>query len=115
MAGVPRLSVIVRKSFGLADHAMSGVGLDSDLLVAWPGAEISFMDPQAAASVLGVRSADEVMLDPSPYGAAGGMAVDEVIDPASTRAVLHEALDRAAGRPFTPGTERPLSSWPMSW
>ena len=115
MAGVPRLAVIVRKSFGLADHAMSGVGLDSDLLVAWPGAEISFMDPQAAASVLGSRSADEVMLDPSPYGAAGGMSVDEVIDPASTRAVLHEALDRAARRPFTPGTERPLSSWPMSW
>ena len=43
------------------------------------------------------------------------MSVDEVIDPASTRAVLHEALDRAARRPFTPGTERPLSSWPMSW
>jgi hypothetical protein len=115
MAGVPRLSVIIRKSFGLADHAMSGVGLDSDLLVAWPGAEISFMDPQAAASVLGASTHDEVTLDPSPYGAAGGLAVDEVIDPASTRAVLHEALDRAAQRPFTPGTERPLSTWPMSW
>ena len=115
MAGVPRLAVIVRKSFGLADHAMSGVGLNSDLLVAWPGAEISFMDPEAAASVLGAGTTDEVTLDPSPYGAAAGMAVDEVIEPASTRAVLAEALDRAAGRPFIPGTERPLSSWPMSW
>lgn len=127
LAGVPRLSVIVRKSFGLANHAMSGVGLGSDLLVAWPGAEISFMDPQAAASVLspvgdegydeGRRTAagQQVALDPSPYGAAGGMHVDEVIEPASTRATLREALDRSAHRPFTPGTERPLASWPMSF
>ncbi len=125
MAGVPRLSVIVRKSFGLADHAMSGVGLGSDLLVAWPGAEISFMDPQAAASVLGPAGHDadgdaqrgseaqQVALDPSPFGAAGGMGIDEVIEPAATRAILQEALGRAARRPFVPGTERPLASWPM--
>lgn len=127
MAGVPRLSVIVRKSFGLANHAMSGIGLGSDLLVAWPGAEISFMDPDAATNVLspasgaagddGTREATalRVALDPSPYGAAGAMNVDEIIDPASTRAVLAEALGRAALRPFVPGSQRPLSTWPMAF
>jgi methylmalonyl-CoA decarboxylase subunit alpha len=125
MAGVPRLSVIVRKSFGLANHAMSGIGLGSDLLVAWPGAEISFMDPDAAVNVLapagaepsaGMREATalRVALDPSPYGAAGSMHVDEIIDPASTRQVLTEALARAALRPFVSGAQRPLSDWPLS-
>ena len=102
MAGVPRLSVIVRKSFGLADHAMSGIGLDSDLLVAWPGAEISFMDPRAAASVLGATSADEVMADPGPYGAAGGMGVDEIIEPGQTRAVAARGAGPCRSAPLHP-------------
>jgi acetyl-CoA carboxylase carboxyltransferase component len=127
MAGVPRLTVIVRKSYGLADHAMSGVGLGSDLLVSWPGAEISFMDPDPAANVL-TRAGDQtdgdagraatvgrVTMDVSPYGAAAGMHVDEVIEPAATRSVLAEALRRSSLRPFVPGTQRPLSSWPVSF
>jgi acetyl-CoA carboxylase carboxyltransferase component len=127
MAGVPRLTVIVRKSYGLADHAMSGIGLGSDLLVSWPGAEISFMDPDPAASVLtpagdqaeGDRgraaTVDRVTMDVSPYGAAAAMHVDEVIEPAATRSVLAEALRRSSLRPFVPGTQRPLSSWPVSF
>jgi acetyl-CoA carboxylase carboxyltransferase component len=124
MAGVPRLSVVIRKSFGLANHAMSGIGLGSDLLVAWPGAEISFMDPMAAASVLspavdGVEDerasiAHQVAFDPGPFGAAGGMHVDEIIEPSATRRVLIEALDRAAQRAFIPGSQRPLAFWPTS-
>jgi acetyl-CoA carboxylase carboxyltransferase component len=116
---VPKLAVILRKSFGLANHVMAGVGMDSDLLVAWPGAEISFMDPSPAANVVGstadASALERVAADVSPYGAAGVMAVDEIIEPSTTRAVLSAALDRAASRPRSGPRERPLASWPMCW
>jgi methylmalonyl-CoA decarboxylase subunit alpha len=126
LAGVPKLTVIVRKSYGVADYAMCGIDMGGDGLYAWPGAEISFMDPETAANVLVPGSGDgdaearnvrsrEVALDVSPYGAAGAMRIDEIIEPASTRAVLASALQDADGRPFQPGGERPLASWPHSW
>ncbi|MTD15972.1 carboxyl transferase [Nakamurella sp. YIM 132087] len=127
MAGVPRLSVIVRKSFGLADHVMSGLGTGADLLVAWPGAEISFMDPLAAANVLtpdGAGPAAErvdagtvgaVTYDTGPYPAAAGMHLDEVIDPERTREVLLCAIERYRLRPFASGADRPLARWPLAW
>ena len=49
------------------------------------------------------------------YGGAGVMKIDEIIDPADTRAVLARYLARFAERPFQPGTERPLSAWPTCW
>ncbi|MEA2208638.1 MAG: methylmalonyl-CoA decarboxylase subunit alpha [Solirubrobacteraceae bacterium] len=126
LAGVAKLTVIVRKSYGVAHYAMGGIDMEGDLLCAWPGAEISFMDPATAANVLvsGSEEADlderrararEVALDVAPYGAAGAMRIDEIIAPASTRSVLAAALEDVAGRPFQPGCERPLSRWPNSW
>jgi methylmalonyl-CoA decarboxylase subunit alpha len=120
MSSSPKVSVVVRKSFGLANHAMCGVGMQADLLCAWPDAELSFMDPGAAASVV-PGDADEddalarVTRDTRPFGAAGLMHVDEVIDPADTREVIRAALARAAARPRDPDAPRPLASWPMSW
>jgi acetyl-CoA carboxylase carboxyltransferase component len=121
MSSSPKVSVIVRKSFGLANHAMCGVGMGADLLCAWPGAEISFMDPEAAASVVapsGRRDGDaveRVARDVRPYGAAGLMHVDEIIDPADTREVIRSALERAAAAPRDHRGTRALASWPMSW
>ena len=120
LTAVPKLAVILRKSFGLANHVMSGVGMGADLLVAWPGAEISFMDPSPAANVVGASTdapaLERVAADVSPYGAAGVMAVDEIIEPSSTRA---GALPpRSIAPPPVPRSgprERPLASWPMCW
>lgn len=120
MSTAPKVSVIVRKSFGLANHVMCGIGMGADLLCAWPTAEISFMDPGAAANVV-APSADgddvieRVTRDAAPYGAAGLMHVDEIIDPSETRQVVLGALERAAARPRDPRCPRPLASWPMSW
>jgi methylmalonyl-CoA decarboxylase subunit alpha len=124
LAGVPKFAVVVRKSYGVADFAMSGIGMESELLYAWPQAEIGFMDPETAANVLrpGAEEvearhemAEEIARDIAPYGAAGIMRVDEIIAPGSTRQVLVDALDDVSGRPFQPGSERPLASWPVSW
>jgi acetyl-CoA carboxylase carboxyltransferase component len=126
LAEVPKLAVIVRKSYGVADYAMAGIGMRSDLLVAWPRAEIGFMDPDTAANVLfpgteeedvaaRTARAEEIALDIGPLGAAGAMRVDEVIEPATTPAVLRAALDDLDGRPFRSGSERTLATWPTSW
>jgi acetyl-CoA carboxylase carboxyltransferase component len=111
--------VLVRKSYGLAYFSLGGNDTGVDSVYAWPGAEISFMDPLVAANVVsgGDPAARDAALDAmqaqtDPYGAAGRMAIDEIIDPADTRATLARALQRLDGRPRVNGWERPLASWP---
>jgi acetyl-CoA carboxylase carboxyltransferase component len=48
---VPRVSVIVRKTYGQAYFNMGGGGY-ADLLLAWPTAEMSFMDPATGVNVV---------------------------------------------------------------
>jgi acetyl-CoA carboxylase carboxyltransferase component len=131
LASVPKLSVIMRKSFGLACHVMAGPGCGADLEVAWPGAEISFMDPNVAANVVfaqrlaGLTGAElreragelaaDVARNTDPYGAAGLMKVDEIIEPNDTRRVLAGALRRASTRPPVPHAQRALAHWPVCW
>jgi methylmalonyl-CoA decarboxylase subunit alpha len=119
LSQTPKLTVLVRKSYGLAYFSLGGNDTGVDTVYAWPGAEISFMDPLVAANVVSGGDAErrdaalgamEAATD--PYGAAGLMAVDEIIDPADTRAVLARALGRFAGRPPARGWERPLASGP---
>jgi hypothetical protein len=59
--------------------------------------------------------AAEVAAATDPFPGAGIMKIDEVIDPADIRGVLAQALGRFARRPFRPGAERPLASWPTCW
>jgi len=49
---VPRVSMIVRKSYGMAHCNMSGGNMGNDLLLAWPGADVSFMAPAVAVNVV---------------------------------------------------------------
>jgi len=119
LSEAPKLTVLVRKSYGLAYFSLGGNDTGVDSVYAWPGAEISFMDPLVAANVVsgGDPAARDAALDAmqaqtDPYGAAGRMAIDEIIDPADTRATLARALQRLDGRPRVNGWERPLASWP---
>ena len=53
---VPKLSVILRKSYGQAYLNMGG-GRNSDEVAAWPTAEVSFMDPTFAVKIVhGLRA-----------------------------------------------------------
>ena len=129
LARVPRLSVVVRKAFGLAFFSMGGSNMGSDLLVAWPGAEIGFMDPVVGANVLHAdrlagltgdarrdelyRLAAELGADSDPRAIAAAMNLDDVIEPADTRVVLAEALARCA--PAAVREPSVLSSWPHWW
>jgi acetyl-CoA carboxylase carboxyltransferase component len=123
---VPRLSIVVRKTYGQAYFNMGGGGY-SDLLVAWPTAEMSFMDPETGVNVvhgaeLAALPNDERgrrrkalrtqwELDTLPYGAAAKHLIHEVIDPADTRTVITRFLDACGDRI---GRHR-LARWPTKF
>lgn len=98
---VPRLSVIIRKTFGQAYLNMGG-GRNSDEVAAWPTAEVSFMTPQFAVTVVhGTRPGEpgfdeqlELMeKDNNAYEIARTFAVQNVIRPQDTRDYLIRMLD----------------------
>ena len=107
---VPRLTVVLRKSFGGAFIAMGSKGLGADAVYAWPGAQVDVMGASAAVEVLHRR---ELAAEPDPARRAelvlrlsaaheattGGLAralgsgvVDEILAPEQTRARLVTAL-----------------------
>src|ERR1700722_5675588 len=105
---------------------MCGIGMGAELLFAWPRAEIRFMEAETAATVLCPKGqhddeearrafAAEIAADIRPYGAAGSLYVDEIIHPNATRDVLAAALEDMAARPFHPGADRVLASYPPAW
>ncbi len=125
---VPRISVVVRKTYGQAYFNMGGADY-SDLLVAWPTADMSFMDPDTGVNV--VHGAELARLDPAaraarrkeliaaweldtlPYGAAGRHLVHEVIDPADTREVIIRFLEAWQSRGAV-GAHL-LANWPTKF
>jgi acetyl-CoA carboxylase carboxyltransferase component len=124
---VPRISVVVRKSYGMAHCNMSGGNMGNDLLLAWPNADVSFMAPAVAVNVVfgrklaemkdpgGSREAmmEEISRANAPWEAAGRNYIDRVIDPRDTRIEIARALERAAGPDGGGGrSKRRLASWP---
>jgi acetyl-CoA carboxylase carboxyltransferase component len=106
-ATVPRVQVIVRKAYGGAYIVMDSRSIGADVSFAWPTNEIAVMGADGAASVIfrkeiassddpeAVRSEriaeykEELM---HPYYAAEHGLVDDIIDPAETRATLARSL-----------------------
>lgn len=124
MATVPKLSVIMRKSFGQA-HFNMGAGR-SDETAAWFTAEVSFMDPQVAVNVAyRVRQKDEperyrellnkLSSATGPYDLAGNFGIQAVIDPRETRPWLSRMLELHSGR-LTHGVgQHLLRTWPTTF
>lgn len=100
-ATVPRVCVILRKSYGGAYIVMDSKRMGNDLCVAWPWAELAVMGAGQAAAILQRRAtpeekaafeADYTERLLNPYVAAERGFVDAVIDPADTRSVICTAL-----------------------
>ena len=100
-ATVPRICVILRKSYGGAYIVMDSKKMGNDLCLAWPGAELAVMGAGQAAAILqrratpqerGAFEADYSQRLLNPYIAADRGYVDAVIDPAETRQIIGEAL-----------------------
>jgi acetyl-CoA carboxylase carboxyltransferase component len=109
-ATVPRVTLVTRKAYGGAYIAMNCKDLGSDLVFAWPGAEIGIMAAAQAAAVVGhdgfggALDSDDAteayhLRHLSAARAAEGGFVDEVIAPADTRAQLEWAFELLARAP----------------
>ena len=101
LVSVPKLSIILRKSYGQAYLNMGG-GRNSDEVAAWPSAEISFMNPHYAAQIVhGLKPGDDAFddvlqqmdKDSSAYDIAGNYGIQHVILPQDTREYLIRMLD----------------------
>jgi propionyl-CoA carboxylase beta chain len=106
-ATVPKITVIMRKSYGGAYLAMCSKDMGADLVYAWPCAEIAVMGADGAVSILykreiaaaadPVAKAKELAAEyrekfASPYEAASKGVITDVIEPAQTRGIVAMAL-----------------------
>lgn len=120
---VPRLSVIIRKSYGRAYVCMGG-GRHSDDIAAWPTAEVSFMSPEFATKIVhGVGAGEpgfeekfaQIQKGSDVWGLASVYAAQAVIRPEQTRDYLVRMLEVYRLR-ITKGVGQHLMrNWPTSY
>ncbi len=106
-ATVPRITVITRKAYGGAYDVMNSKHIGADMNYAWPSAEIAVMGAKGAAEIIfkkeisAAESPEEKWLEKekeysdifaNPYRAAERGFIDDVIEPAQTRAKLIKAF-----------------------
>jgi methylmalonyl-CoA carboxyltransferase large subunit len=107
-ATVPKIQIILRKSYGGAHLAMCSKDLGADRVFAWPSAEVAVMGAEGAVEIVfrkemesaedkAARRAELIEKYRStfstPYVAAGRRLVDDIIEPADTRRHLAQALE----------------------
>ncbi len=104
-ATVPKISVVTRKAIGGAYLAMSSRQMRSDLVFAWPTAQIAVMGADGAVRILrrkelthSPEALDKFVREYrdkffNPYMAADLGQIDEVIEPRETRPRLIRALE----------------------
>lgn len=115
---VPRLSIVMRKSYGQAHLNMGGAG-NADDVAAWTTAEVSFMEPEFGAAIVhGVRrdgdpdafagAMADMTRETSAYDLAAINGAQAVIDPRETRRWI---IDMLAVRSSGVGRHM-MSHWP---
>jgi methylmalonyl-CoA carboxyltransferase large subunit len=107
-ATVPKIQVVLRKSYGGSHLAMCSRDLGADRVFAWPTAEVAVMGAEGAVEIVfrkemqdatdkAARRAELIETYRStfatPYVAAGRRLVDDIIEPAATRKHLAQALE----------------------
>ena len=120
---VPRVAIILRKSYGRAYVCMGG-GRHSDTLAAWPTGEVSFMDPRFATMIVhGLEEGDEgfeeaftdVQKDTEIWDMASIYSVHDVIKPSETREFLIRMLDVHRLRMTNGVSKHLMRTWPTSY
>lgn len=111
---VPKLTVVIRNSFGAGNYAMCGKAYDPRLIFCWPTAKIAVMDGGIAADTVLLtkkelsdeerqafrkKLVDKYNAEASPYFTAARMMVDGILDPRGTRQALIAGLEMAANNP----------------
>lgn len=125
LVSVPKISVVMRKTYGQAVLNMGGGG-NADEVINWFTAEVNFMDPRSAVSIVhGVESQeeperyaqllDEMTKGTTAYDAAAVYAAHAVIHPAQTRAHLIRSLEVHQLRLSGGVGEHLMRTWPTSY
>ena len=126
---VPKISLIVRKTYGMAFWNMAGSGCGTEFLVAWPTAEMSFVDPEIGANVVFAgklqnspdfvaqrdKLVQQLIEDSAPYPAAGMHYLHDVIDPKETRNYIIRALEICQDRRTGGVSQHRLANWPTKF
>ncbi|MBS2020764.1 MAG: acyl-CoA carboxylase subunit beta [Deltaproteobacteria bacterium] len=111
-ATVPKFTVVLRKGYGAGYYVMNGRAYEPDLLVAWPGAEISVMGAEGMVSIAAQKMLagaedpkamkEQLAAAIRPYidiqRVAARAHVDDVIDPRDTRKLLAHYLKITEGK-----------------
>ena len=121
---VPQITVIVRKAYGRAYVAMGG-GAHNDAMVAWPTAEVSFMDPVFATNIVHNKTAgddgfrggarDHIQKDLEIWDMARIFSAHDVIKPQETRGLLTRMLDVQRRRRTGRVGQHLMRTWPTSY
>ena len=124
-ASVPTFTVVLRKAFGGAFIAMNSRELGSDLVLAWPQAQLGVMGPKQAVDLVhrrDIAAADDPAAARDRYAdryaaehltaasASEEGVIDEIVAPPDTRNRLVSALQTlsAPERPVRPARNIPL-------
>ena len=126
-ATVPKVTLIVRKSYGGAYLAMNSRDMGADVVLAWPTAAVAVMGAEGAANIIyrreiaasknpestrAAKIAEYRERFDNPYVAAARGYIDDVIDPKHTRRHLIRHLrmlkDKEEARPFKKHGNMPL-------
>jgi acetyl-CoA carboxylase carboxyltransferase component len=89
LVSVPRISIILRKSYGQAFLNLGG-GRNSDAIAVWPTADVSFMGPAVAANILPDLAEADFPTD--AWSFAGALGAHEVVLPRETRGWIADML-----------------------
>jgi len=107
-ATVPKITIIVRKSFAGAYLGMCSKDTGADLVWAWPNARVSIVGAETAASIIfakEIRQAEDPQMTrmqrikqyqsqyENPYEGAKRGYIDDVIMPRDTRKFINRSLD----------------------
>jgi methylmalonyl-CoA decarboxylase subunit alpha len=120
---VPKLTILVRKSYGQAYINMGG-GRNSDEFLAWPTAEVSFMDPNSGVTVTwGLRPGEpgyaealaKMERNSTVWDIASLYAVQDVILPHTSRDYLIRMLDVHRLRKTNGVGQHLMRAWPTSF
>jgi acetyl-CoA carboxylase carboxyltransferase component len=121
---VPKISVIMRKSYGQAYINMAG-NKGSDEMAMWPTADVGFMDPHTGVNVVfGLKQEDdpeefakrveELQRDAAPWELAAMYEAQDVIKPQETRQHLINMLEVHRMRLSNGVGEHLMRTWPTS-
>ena len=126
---VPKITIVVRKSYGMAASSMCGPNSGPDFVGGLITADIRAMSPETATNVV-YKSRIEEAEDPgaereklinqmeelsTPWQAAATGLLDEVIDPRDTRQYIINCLDILRGQRGDFISEKKLQTWPTGF